>query len=155
MSISPQLIWFLIGVLFLVGELSAPGFILIFFTAGCWITAIVTAFSGIDTTIQIVLFIFSSLVLLVLLRKYGLKTFKGETREPAAEKSRDAKIGKTAIVTQPITPDTPGEIKALGSFWRAVADTSIEAGQSVVIENPASEDGLTYKVSALPGGSHE
>jgi len=149
MTLSPQLIWFLIGVAFLVAELLAPGFILIFFTAGCWITAIVTVLSGIDTTVQIILFIISSLVLLVSLRKYSLKTFKGEAKENIDDSNKDAKIGKTALVTRAIAPNMPGEIKAMGSFWRAVADMEIEKGKSVVIESHESEDGLTYKVKPL------
>ena len=44
MSMSSPLIWFLIGVVFLVAELFLPGLILIFFTGGCWIVAILDLF---------------------------------------------------------------------------------------------------------------
>ena len=43
----------------------------------------------------------------------------------------------------------PGEIKVGGSFWRAIADTDIEEGQSVVIESHDSEDGLIVKVKPI------
>ena len=56
------------------------------------------------------------------------------------------KIRKTAVVTKKITPKEPGEIKAMGSFWRAVADMEIKQGQSVLIESQESGDGLTFKV---------
>ena len=147
--LSPALIWFLVGVVFLVSELFLPGFILIFFAAGSWITAIFAWLSGAGLTAQIILFIFASLLLLFPLRKIGLKTFRGEALDKTDDRPSDAKIGKTAEVTQKISPHTPGEIKVMGSFWRAVADTEIEAGTRVVVERPESEDGLTFRVKQL------
>ena len=146
MMFSPALIWFLIGVAFLVSELMVPGFILIFFAAGSWITALSTWLIGIDLTFQITLFIVSSLILLFVLRKIGLKTFRGETLDKTDDHPSDMKIGRTAVVTKMIAPNALGEIKLMGSFWRATADTEIDIGTSVIIEKPESEDGLTFKV---------
>ncbi len=146
---SPALIWFIIGVVFLISELAVPGFILIFFTAGSWIAAIVTQVMHIKLTNQIIVFIVSSLILLFALRKYSLKIFKGKTHDSIDDNYSNSKIGKTAIVTKAIAPNVPGEIKVMGSFWRAVADTKIEDGQSVTIESQESEDGLTFKVKPL------
>ena len=147
--LSPALIWFLVGVAFLVSELFIPGFILIFFAAGSWITAIFVWLFGAGLTTQIILFIIASLLLLFTLRKIGLRTFRGKTLEETDDRPFDAKIGKTAEVTQTISPHAPGEIKLMGSFWRAVADTKIEAGASVIVERQESEDGLTFRVKQL------
>ncbi len=149
MSISPALIWFFIGVVFLIAELMLPGFILIFFTAGCWITGLAVWLLDIDLMIQIVIFIATSLVLLFTLRKYGMKTFKGTTSDDVDTHHADAKIGKTAVVTKAIAPNKPGEIKVMGSFWIAVSDMEIEEGKSVLVESQESEDGLTFKVKPL------
>jgi membrane protein implicated in regulation of membrane protease activity len=149
MTLSPSLLWFLVGVAFLVLELVIPGFILIFFTIGAWIAAIATLFIDIELSGQILIFIISSLVSLFTLRKYGLKTFKGTTRGNIDDDYTDSKIGKTAIVTKPISPHLPGEIKVLGSYWRAIAETEIAEGESVIIESQESEDGLTFKVKPL------
>ena len=146
---SSSLIWFLVGVAFLVAELALPGFILIFFSAGCWIAALVTWWFNVELTSQILVFIVSSLTLLFTLRKYSLKTFKGKTRDNIDDHYTDSKIGKTAIVTKTITPNMPGEIKVMGSFWRAIAEVEIEEGQSVLIESQESEDGLTFKVTQV------
>jgi len=146
---SPALIWFLVGVVFLVSELFVPGFILIFFAAGSWVTALFAWLSGAGLTAQIALFVISSLVLLFALRKIGLKTFKGETRENTDERMNDVKIGKNAIVTKTIAPHASGEIKIMGSFWRAVADAEIEAGASVIVESQESENGLTFRVKPI------
>ena len=132
-----------------------PGFILIFFTAGCWIAAVTVLLADIDITTQIVVFTISSLILLFTLRKYSMKIFKGTTSDNVDDHYADSKIGKTAIVTKAIAPGLPGEIKAMGSFWRAVADINIEEGQSVVIENQKSDDGLTLKVKLLQGEKNE
>lgn len=146
---SPALIWFLIGVAFLIAELAMPGFILIFFTLGSWITAIAAGFTAIDLTVQLLVFLLSSLVLLFALRKYSIRTFRGTTSDTVDDHYADALNGKKAVVTQTITPDVPGEIKVTGSFWRAVADTPIEKGQPVLIVDKATEDGLTLRVKPL------
>lgn len=149
MTLSPFLSWFLVGVIFLVLELLIPGFILIFFTAGSWIAAVVTLFVDIGLTGQILVFIISSLISLFTLRKYGLKTFKGKTQDDVDDNYTESKIGKTAIVTKSISPHVPGEIKVMGSYWRAIAETEIKEGQSVLIESQKSADGLTFKVKLL------
>jgi len=147
--VSLSLIWFLVGVLFLIVELALPAFILIFFTAGCWIVAWVTWLFDIELTSQILIFLVSSLVLLFILRKYSLKIFKGNTSDNIDDNYADSKIGKTAIVTKAISPNKPGEIKVIRSFWRAIADTEIEEGQSVVIESQDPKDALTFKVKPI------
>ena len=149
MNLSPSLIWFLVGVVFLIAELLIPGFILIFFTAGCWIAGLTVWLTDIALSIQILIFIISSLVLLFSLRNYSIKTFKGTIRDDLDDHYADSKIGKTAIVTKVISPSIPGEIKVMGSFWRAISDINIEEGQSVLIASQESEDGLTFKVKPL------
>jgi len=149
MTLSTQLIWFLIGVAFLIAELAVPGFILIFFTAGCWIVATASWIADIDLTFQLLIFIVSSLVLLFTLRKYSMKVFRGKTRDIIDDKYADSKIGKTAVVTKAIAPNFPGEIKVMGSYWRAVADDEIKEGNPVLIETQESEDGLTFKVKRI------
>jgi membrane protein implicated in regulation of membrane protease activity len=149
MILSPSLIWFLVGVVFLIAELALPGIILIFFAAGCWIVAIVTWMVDIELTSQILIFLGASLTLLFTLRKYSLKIFKGETQGSIDDHYTESKIGKTATVTKTISPNKPGEIKVMGSFWRAIAEVEINEGQSVFIESQASEDGLTFKVKPV------
>jgi len=149
MIFSPSLIWFLVGVAFLIAELIMPAFILIFFTVGCWIAAVVVWLIDIELTKQILVFLVSSLFLLFTLRKYSLKIFRGKTQDEIDDHYSDSKIGKTAIVTKKITPNKLGEIKVMGSFWRATANEEIEKGRSVLIEQRGSEDRLTLKVKPI------
>ncbi|MDY6790790.1 MAG: NfeD family protein [Thermodesulfobacteriota bacterium] len=149
MILSSSLIWFFVGVAFLIAELVLPGIILIFFAAGSWMAAVATWIFDIELTNQILIFLVSSLTLLFTLRKYSLKIFKGKTRDSVDDHYTDSKIGKTALVTKTIAPNIPGEIKVMGSFWRAIADMEIEEGRSVLIESQQSEDGLTFKVKPV------
>ena len=149
MVFSPQLIWFLIGVVFLIVEFFIPGFIFIFFTAGAWIAGLSVWLFDYTLTTQIVVFIITSLVLLFLLRKYSMETFKGSKRESVDDHYADSKIGQKAIVSKDILADKVGEIKVGGSFWMAVADNEIKAGESVIIEGQDTEDGLTFRVKQV------
>lgn len=149
MAFSQPLIWFFVGVAFLVAELFFPGFILIFFTAGSWVVGLSLLLFDIGLSSQILVFIVVSLILLFALRKYSIKTFKGDTAKEVDDAYAESKIGKTAIVTKKITPKVPGEVKMMGSYWRAVSDMTIEEGESVVVEQKDSEDGLTFRVKLL------
>ncbi|MCA1944257.1 MAG: NfeD family protein [Desulfovibrio sp.] len=143
---SAWLIWFLVGIGFLILELILPGFIVIFFCMGAWVAMLaVLVAPEMATAWQVSLFVAASLASLFTLRKWGMKTFGG--RSEVSEDARiDDKIGRPAVVTQAIYPPATGEVKCLGSFWRAVADQPIGVGVPVIIEAVASGDGLTFKV---------
>ena len=151
MPIPLYLIWFLIGVGFLVGEMMVPGFILVFFTAGCWIVAITVYFlADLALTTQVILFIVSSLGLLFSLRRYGLNTFKGKSKIEVDDEF--STVGQKAVVTAAIPQDGYGEIQLAGTFWRATADVPIDKDQRVVVEGPESGNALVLKVK--PSASH-
>ncbi|MBF0203107.1 MAG: NfeD family protein [Desulfamplus sp.] len=151
MDISVALMWFFAGVICLIAELVLPGFIVIFFAGGCFIAALSAWLFDISLTVQTSIFLVSSLVLLFTLRKYSLKIFRGKVIDNLDDDYGNSKIGKHAVVTKTITPELPGEIKFMGSFWRATsADLStIKEGQAVVIERQVAESGLTFIVKAI------
>lgn len=148
MPISLYLIWFLIGIGFLIGEMVVPGFILIFFTAGSWIVAGTVFFlPELELTTQIIIFIVSSLVLLFTLRRYGLNTFKGGSKSGVDEEF--SKIGQKALVTEVIDQDGYGEIQLDGTFWRATADVQIDKGQRVIVEGQEANNRMVLKVKPM------
>ncbi len=148
MPISLYLIWFLIGVAFLIGEMVVPGFILIFFTAGSWIVAGTVFFlEDLDLTTQIIIFIVSSLVFLFTLRRYGLQTFKGDSKEGVDNEF--SKTGQKAVVTEAIGQNGYGEIQLNGTFWRATADVSIDKDQRVVVEGQEPNNNLVLIVKPI------
>ncbi|MCB2186118.1 MAG: NfeD family protein [Deltaproteobacteria bacterium] len=140
-------IWFLIGFAFIVAELTVlPAFILIFFALGAWLTAGLVFFQPLSLTWQIIVFMVSSLVLLALLRRWGIRVFRGRVDDPAADGLADPAAGQRAEVTQAIAPPLPGLIKYRGSFWPARAATEIPVGRSVVILGQEPGDHTTYLV---------
>ena len=152
---SSWLIWFLVGVGFLAAEFFIPAFVLIFFTAGSWITAFGVFFFALSLPVQMGLFILSSLLLLVLLRRYSLKVFRGETGADDPDNYVDSKLGKTAQVTKALGPFQTGEVKVAGSFWRAVCDTAVEQGQWVKVVGQDENQGLTLRVKPIEGEQHD
>lgn len=149
MEISSSLIWFFAALAFLVVELVVPGFIVIFFAFGCFVASISAWLLDISVTAQAWIFILSSLLLLITLRRYGIRMLKGDVQSTMDDDYVDSKIGKRAVVTKKITPELPGEIKFMGSFWRAASNSILEQGSTVVIDSKASEDGLTFMVKPL------
>ena len=68
--LKPELIWFIIGLICLLLEFAAPGFIIGFFGIGAWIVAGTLLFFDISLTTQLLLFIIASVLLTVFLRKW-------------------------------------------------------------------------------------
>ncbi|MFQ5772138.1 MAG: NfeD family protein, partial [bacterium] len=75
--LKPQLIWFVVGLIFLLLEFSIPGLITLFFGIGAWIVAVICLFLDISINAQLFIFISSSVLLLVFLRKWFKTLFIG------------------------------------------------------------------------------
>lgn len=151
-SLSPFyvfLIWVIIAVIFVVAELVTLGFILVFFGVGAVVAGLCAYLFGMGFAWQLVVFIVVSIAALVLLRKISIKTFRGNENNAVDDDYHNSIIGKTAVVTKDIVPPAQGEVKYSGSFWPAVADMAVEAGQTVEITARTNEDSLTLKVKAL------
>ena len=92
-------------------------------------------------------------VLLFTLRRYGLKTFKGDSKGGVDDEF--SKIGHKAVVTEAIDQDGYGEIQLDGTFWRATADVAIEKDQRVIVEGEDSNNGLVLKVKPSSTGTEK
>lgn len=159
---SPALIWFLIGIGFLIAELAMPGFVLIFFCLGSWAAALAAVLAKeLSWTWLVAIFLVFSLCSLFTLRKAAMRTFKGKDQDVSADDLDTQDRGKPAVVSRSILPPAAGEIKFKGSFWRAVADVPIDQGHTVTICGRDATDSLTYRVAPVEpqhqpnGGGHE
>ncbi len=131
--------WFIIGVLLLLSELFVPSLILMFFGFGAIFTGIVGTMYTFSLNVQIVIFIISSILSLLLLRKYFKKLFTGfQSQESKGESELDEFINKQAIVTVKISPPSHGRIEFRGTNWEAEADEEIEVGKTVTITGKES-----------------
>ena len=131
-SVSPVLVWFLLGVVFFVTELILPSFILFFLGIGAWCTASVLALTDVSLTVQMIIFLISSLVTLILLRSWLRSVFLGDSNEEDDSVNVDS-APSTGIVTEAIVPPGRGRVKYGGSFWQATADELIPVDTVVQI----------------------
>ena len=71
----PEFIWAMVGLILLLLEFALPGLIIFFFGVGAWIVAATCFFVDISVDAQLVIFIVSSVVLLLALRKWLKSVF--------------------------------------------------------------------------------
>ncbi len=138
----PSLIWLTTGILLLILEMILPGFVLFFFGLGAIVTFLCSWLFQPSLTVQLVIFLLSSLLSLFTLRGLIKRTFLGGTVS-AADDHVVAKGGELVVVTRTIDPPREGKVKYSGTFWRAVADEKIEKGETAEI---VSQDGLIMRV---------
>jgi inner membrane protein len=151
MDVSPVLIWFLFGIICFVIELAAPGFVLFFLGIGAWCAAAVLAMLDVPLTAQLLIFLISSLLSLLLFRTKLRSIFMGKSSEEADSVNVDS-APATGIVTDAIIPPADGRVKYGGSFWRAAADEPIAEGAVVLI---VEKKDLIIKVRALHADKEE
>lgn len=140
------LIWIAIAIVFIVVEMLTFGFILVFFGVGAIIAGLCALIFNMAIGWQLVVFVIASILALALLRKFSLKTFRGNQTKGVEDNYHNSITGKVAVVTKAIIPPAPGEIKFSGTFWRAVAETAIDEGETVEIVTREHNDALTLKV---------
>jgi membrane protein implicated in regulation of membrane protease activity len=146
MNFDPILIWFLIGLALVMSEFMLPGVILVFFGAGCWVTALTTwlGLTG-SWTSQLLVFALSSVVMLLLLRRWfraRLSGYLGADHDPEA--NLDDLAGQAVTVTTAIAPGSDaGRVLYKGAEWSARSTTDIPAGSRAVI---TAADGITLVV---------
>lgn len=129
--LSAPVLWFIIGFIFLLLEFAAPGFILFFFGLGAWITALSTLFIDIPLNVQLLIFIASSIITVLLFRNWVRKKFGN--RSVTSNVLEDEIVGKTAKAETRIQPGQPGKVYFRGTSWGASSTDTINIGEEVII----------------------
>lgn len=142
---TPYFIWFFIGFVFVVLELAVPGFILFFFGIGAWLTAFLLVFVDFSVQWQLAIFIVSSLVSLLGLRRFALNIFQGFSQQKDASAVFEDS-GQLVEVVEDILLDKPGQIKYRGSFWKAVSSVALKKGEMAILSEKADKSGIAYVV---------
>jgi membrane protein implicated in regulation of membrane protease activity len=145
--LKPELIWFLIGLALLLLEFALPGLIIFFFGIGACVVALVCLLTDISLNTQLLIFILSSILSLLCLRKWLKGIFMGYivSKQDITENIEEF-IGKRAVVKEKITPKVPGKVEFHGTNWAAEADEEIAAETPVKI---VGKDNITLKVKPL------
>jgi membrane protein implicated in regulation of membrane protease activity len=123
-------IWFIIGFVCFLLEFVVPGLILFFFAVGAWIVAILSLFMDLSINAQLVIFLGSSILTILLFRKWVKKIMMSRKQSTEIE---DELIGKTGKAETSIGPGMKGKIEFRGTVWDATSEDSIEKGEIVKI----------------------
>jgi len=143
----PEIIWFLTGLVLLILEFVLPGLIIAFFGVGAWIVALVCLITDIGINTQLIIFIISSVLSLLCLRKWLKGIFLGHTgSKQNLKENLDEFVGQKAVVKEKIVPKAGGKVEFHGTNWLAQADEEIAEGVMVQI---ISKDNITLKVKSL------
>lgn len=137
---SPVLIWLALAIVFVLLEIASPAFLFICFTAG----ALIAAASSVVTDsylIQALVFAVFSIIAIPVSRPLANRMSR---KKGARIANVDALVGQNAYVLETIDPAAnTGLIRIGHEKWRAVAQTQIEAGKTVLV---TKIDGVTATV---------
>lgn len=128
----PHVLWFVLGVALSIMEIFTAGFFIIWFGIAAFITAVVAYFFH-NVVLELAMFTFSSMVLLVLTKPFYAKINNG----PKVASNVDALKGKTGLVVADINnTEGQGLVKVNGETWsaRAIDGEKIAANSKVRIE---------------------
>ena len=148
-NVAPELIWFFLGLVLLLGELAIPAFVLMFFGIGAWVAALCTLLGiapGINS--QLLIFLGTSVLSLVLFRKKGKQLARGRVSENVQDvPALDELKGSHGTVVEAIEPQTlTGKVELHGTNWTAISDVAIPKGTPVRV---VGRDNLTLRVKPL------
>jgi membrane protein implicated in regulation of membrane protease activity len=146
----PELIWFLVGLVLLILEFMLPGLIIFFFGVGAWIVAIICLLSSYvqgSINAQLLIFIVSSVLSLLILRRWIKGVFLGHSgAKQDLMKDLNEFIGERATVIEDISPRAGGKVEFHGTNWEARAESDIVAGAVVEI---IEKNNITLKVKEI------
>ncbi len=127
-----SVIWFLLGLVLLLGELALPGLVLIFFGFGAWITALLCFLVDININVQLAVFLFSSLTGLVFLRK-AIRDKYMNFKSGSSNDLEDDYVGHTVTALEDFPANTPGRVDFRGTQWEAICPSPVKQGQTLTI----------------------
>jgi membrane protein implicated in regulation of membrane protease activity len=125
--LNAAVIWIIIGFVLFLLEFVLPGLILFFFAVGAWIVAILCLFLDLSINEQLIIFLISSVVTILLLRKWLSKILW--KRKHSTELLEDEFLGKTAKAETAISPGENGKVDFKGTTWQAASEDTIEKGE--------------------------
>ncbi len=122
------LIWFGLALALIVIELITVNLVTIWFAIGA-ILALITASITDNVVLQLIVFIVTSIISLLLTKSFVQK-IKKRGIEPT---NLDRVVGKTGIVTKEISKNAYGEVKVEGSIWTAKSNQTIKEKSQVKV----------------------
>lgn len=125
-------VWLFVFIAAIIIEIETPNLTTIWFAAGAFITMLLSLFTEIDTTFQIIVFIVVSFALIFTLRKWSHRLLKSGNN---VKTNIDEAIGKEVIVTKDVSEYENGECLYNNIHWTIKSKNGdlIKKGAIVVI----------------------
>ena len=135
LGIDAWIVWLIVMAIFIVVEfVTTFQLVTIWFAAGA-LCALIVSFAGAGLFWQIAIFVFVSLLLLIVVLKF--KPFDKQ-KAGVTPTNSDRTIGQKGIVTQEVNVmEGVGQVKVLGQIWSATSSVGdiIPVGERVVVKN--------------------
>lgn len=128
--LTTPVVWFIIGFVCFLLEFMLPGLILFFFAVAAWIVAILSLFLDLDINTQLIIFLASATLTILLFRKWVRKLI---WRKNHSSELEDEFLGKIGIAETFIGPGQNGKVDFKGTSWDATSDDIIDKGEQVTI----------------------
>lgn len=147
------IIWTVLGVLLIIGEVFTPGFVLLWFGVGALAAALVGAV-GLGYAAQFLTFIIVSIALTAASRTIFVNYFAREDDGPKLRTGVDSLPGQVGTVVGS-SRGTLGEgaVRVYGSVWTAYpaeGEEPLEAGDRVMVERVQGASIYVRRVSHTP-----
>ena len=133
--------WVMLFIILIIIEILTINLVTVWFAIGALVTSISCMFID-SVLIQVIIFLLVSILSLIATRPL-IKKLRINQVTPT---NLDRVIGLTAIVTEKIEPQNPGEVKVEGKRWTAISSKKIEKGKKVKI---LAIEGVKLKVQEL------
>lgn len=125
--------WLIFSGVCLIAEIFTVGFLLFFPGIGA-LVACIAALLGASLTVQVILFVVSTTLMILFLRPIVTKVFKTDKNTPT---NSDALVGRRGTVLKEISGKLGvGQVKVSGEIWSAISDsdTPIKPDSEVLVE---------------------
>ena len=144
--LTPSMLWFIVGFLFIALEFVFPSLVKVFFGFGAWIVALLCFFFDFSLNTQLFIFVSTSILFLVALRRIFKKFLRCSSNQSQPTEDLDEFIGQKAVVIQEISPQRKGRVEFRGTGWDAESYEAIAEGQPVEIIDKSN---ITLMVKSL------
>lgn len=124
------MVWIWLGVVIALAliEVSTTELVTVWFVVSGLVSLVLSFFID-NYFIEFLVFVVLGTILLITTRKYLLKLVMGKREKT----NLDRVVGMTAVVTEEIKKNSPGEVKVDGKRWTAIADKKIKVDSTVKV----------------------
>lgn len=127
--------WLVLAIMLFIVELFTLGIFLLFFGLGALLTALISAFFTVSHQAQILFFLSTSVLSLLVLRRPICTWLKITDKRHRTTDNIEDILGRECVVTTAITPPAHGQVDLAGTVWKAQAAKPLAVGVKVRVVN--------------------